>query len=321
MPTFSVVMPLYNNVGYVVDAVRSVLAQTFSDLELIVVDDGSTDGGIDILGSLDDPRLKLVHQSNAGVSVARNKGIVLATGTHITFLDADDLWSVQHLVHVAELIDSDQTAIAWATGYSEFGNSSGTPGIPFPAARSVSADSGIYDRQYFLMTWASAPFFWTGSIAIRASTLQAMQPCFPVSERTGEDQDLWFRLSELGSIRYSNITRTAFYRRGVANSLTSSAIFAPLPAMLRLRDRNLLPSSPVGKAVRHLVGLHMLHVAWANCMAGQRKAALGILWRSNPMICPTYWLRILIGLLLPSALLRSALTRIKSARTRRIDEF
>jgi glycosyltransferase involved in cell wall biosynthesis len=321
MRTFSVVMPLYNKVGYVIDAAKSVLAQDFTDFELIVVDDGSTDGGVESLVNLNDPRLKVVSQSNAGVSAARNKGITHANGTYIAFLDADDLWSAEHLVRIAALIDSDPAAVAWATGYSEFDRNCTTPENADQATQPSVMASGSYDHYQFLMAWARSPFFWTGSIAIRAATLQALQPCFPVDERMGEDQDLWFRLSEQGSIRYSNITRTAFYRRGVANSLTSSDILAPLPSMLRLRERNFLQCSPTASAARRLVEVHMLHIAWSNCVAGQRLAALRILWRSDPTIYPTYWLRILAGLLLPSALLRSALTRIKSGKVRKTDDL
>lgn len=321
MPNFSVVMTLYNKVSFVVDAVRSVLAQEFQDLELILVDDGSTDGGGESLVGLHDPRLRVFRQPNAGVSVARNRGIMHASGNYITFLDADDLWSAQHLVRLAELINQDPFAIAWATGYSEFDHTSGTLATTGRAAGSAAAASGVYDQHDFLMTWADTPFFWTGSIAIRASTLRALQPCFPVGERLGEDQDLWFRLTELGPIRYSNITRTAFYRRGVGNSLTAPDVLAPLPAMLRLLERNRMSSPRLRNAVRYLVGLHMLHVAWANCLAGQRVAALRFLWQADPRIRPTYWLRTLTGLMLPNRLVRATLTWIKPNGTRTLHEL
>ncbi len=313
-------MPLHNKAEFVRDAVGSVLAQDFGDLELIVIDDGSTDGGGESLVDLGDSRVKVIRQSNSGASVARNIGITHATGRYIAFLDADDLWSRHHLGCMLELIDSDHGAIAWATGYTEFDPSCATPSSA-DLKRLCDVPSGTYDQYHFLTAWARFPFFWTGSITIRASTLHAQQPCFPVGERIGEDQDLWFRLSELGSIRYLNITGTAFYRRGVGNSLTASEVLAPLPAMLRLSNRNILPNSPVGKAIRRLVNLHMLHVAWANCIAGRRTTALRILFRSNPTSWPMYWSRILAGIIVPNAIVRVIIIRIKFAKMRRIDEL
>ena len=90
--TVSVVIPTYNRAGTVVDAVRSVLAQRFEDLELIVVDDGSTDDTAARLAAIPDVRLRYVQGPHAGVSAARNLGVRHATGSLISFLDSDDLW-------------------------------------------------------------------------------------------------------------------------------------------------------------------------------------------------------------------------------------
>jgi glycosyltransferase involved in cell wall biosynthesis len=88
--TIGVVIPLYNGAKYIDRAVASVLRQTHSKFELIVVDDGSTDGGGDRVAAIDDPRVRLIRQPNQGVSVARNNGVTLSTSDWVAFLDCDD---------------------------------------------------------------------------------------------------------------------------------------------------------------------------------------------------------------------------------------
>src|SRR3954469_10276808 len=92
MPEVSVVIPAYNAAQTVGTAVDSVLAQTFADLELIVVDDGSRDDTAAVVRARDAPRGKLVRSSNQGVAAARNRGLALASGAFVAFLDADDAW-------------------------------------------------------------------------------------------------------------------------------------------------------------------------------------------------------------------------------------
>lgn len=93
----SVIIPVYNREKVVVDAVNSVLNQTYTDLELIVVDDGSTDNTKKVLSQISDKRLKYVYQENAGACVARNHGIELAKGSYIAFHDSDDIWHLDKL--------------------------------------------------------------------------------------------------------------------------------------------------------------------------------------------------------------------------------
>jgi glycosyltransferase involved in cell wall biosynthesis len=103
-PAVSVIMPVYNVEAYVGDAIRSVLVQTFSNIELIVVDDGGADGSMAICRSFDDPRIRIVIQRNRGLAGARNTGIAQARGRYIALLDSDDLWEPGKLaIHVTHL--------------------------------------------------------------------------------------------------------------------------------------------------------------------------------------------------------------------------
>lgn len=97
-PFFSIIIPLYNKEKYIQNTLNCVFKQVFSDFEVIVINDGSTDGSLAILNQFtNDSRLKIIHQENQGVSAARNKGMENAQADYICFLDADDTWKPNHL--------------------------------------------------------------------------------------------------------------------------------------------------------------------------------------------------------------------------------
>ena len=107
-PTFSVIMPVYNHAQWVAQAIESVLEQTVGDWELIVVDDGSTDGTPRVLQEFAarDRRITVLRQDNAGPSAARNVALARATGAWLTYLDSDDLWLPDALAHYRQYIES-----------------------------------------------------------------------------------------------------------------------------------------------------------------------------------------------------------------------
>jgi glycosyltransferase involved in cell wall biosynthesis len=106
-PTFSVVVAAYNAARTLPATIRSVLAQTRPDFELIVVDDGSTDGTADAVRHAQDERVLYVRQQNLGPAAARNAGIDKATGTLVSFLDGDDLWLPDYLETMSAALDAD----------------------------------------------------------------------------------------------------------------------------------------------------------------------------------------------------------------------
>ena len=110
-------MPLYNKAPYVGKAVESVVGQTYGEWELVVVDDGSTDGSGDTVKAFTDNRIHLMRQENAGVGMARNNGVAASHGEYLCFLDADDWWEPTFLEEMAGLIERHPDAGIYGTGY------------------------------------------------------------------------------------------------------------------------------------------------------------------------------------------------------------
>lgn len=122
----SVVMPIYNAAEYLSDAIDSVLRQTMKEIELICIDDGSTDGSFDVIKAkqAEDKRIRIVTENNAGPSVARNKGLVRARGEYVIFLDADDFFEPTLLERLYNLAVRKKLDIAVAT-YDLYNNANG----------------------------------------------------------------------------------------------------------------------------------------------------------------------------------------------------
>ena len=103
-PRVSVVVPVYNKGRYLRRAVDSVLAQSFTDFELILVDDGSTDDSLAVAREYTDPRVRVIRQANSGAGAARNRGIDEARATMVAFLDGDDEWVPAFLDQMMALV-------------------------------------------------------------------------------------------------------------------------------------------------------------------------------------------------------------------------
>ena len=116
----STIVPVYNKARYISRCIQSVLTQTFSEFELILVDDGTTDESIAIARSFSDPRIRIIQQPNQGPGSARNTGISRAKGHFCAFLDADDAWLPNYLQESLALLEDDSSVAAVVSGYFEF---------------------------------------------------------------------------------------------------------------------------------------------------------------------------------------------------------
>jgi hypothetical protein len=198
-PKFSVIMPLYNKAPWVRRAIDSVIAQRVEEWELIVIDDGSTDGGGDIVASMADPRIVLITQKNQGVSSARNAGILLARGDWVAFLDADDRWLPRCLIVFEGLMGKYPDAMWLAAGFAEQ-----EPGGQVWARGAIRvkerwSDSLIGDALTLLNAWP----FCVGSVAVRKWVFEEVG-LFDEMLRVGEDPDMWFRIAmKFPAVAYS----------------------------------------------------------------------------------------------------------------------
>jgi len=223
---FSVVIPLFNKRPHVGRAIQSVLAQTVGVHEIVVVDDGSSDGGFEYVRGLGDVRIKL-HQRNTpgpGGYAARNLGIEVASGDWIAFLDADDEWLPHHLEIVEQtmrMCDRPNDLVCVGTGFR----------ILFPSGRE---EFDIYSRyrkeggpefldfEQLLATWlvvGGAPV-WTSATVCRRDALIAAG-LFPADRCSrGGDKDMWLRIAALG-VTAINPVITATYFKDSINMVTS----------------------------------------------------------------------------------------------------
>jgi glycosyltransferase involved in cell wall biosynthesis len=142
MPLISVIIPAYNAQTTIQKTIESVLNQTFTDFELLVIDDGSQDATLEVVERISDQRLKVFSYPNAGVSATRNRGLAKATGELITFLDADDLWTPDKLEAQLDALKANpQAAVAYSwTDYIDECDR-----ILYPGAH-VTANGDVYTK-------------------------------------------------------------------------------------------------------------------------------------------------------------------------------
>jgi hypothetical protein len=240
---FSIVMPVWNKRAYLEATIASVLAQEWREFELIAVDDGSTDGSLEILRGFDDPRLRLVTQSNAGPGAARNVGIEAARHEWIAFLDADDLWLPCHLAELDRIRTLHPGSGLIGTSYFMVRDGRRrTPGAE-RAGRIGAID--------YLAAFAKCENnFVTSSAAIRRHVYRALGGFGPFAD--AQDSEYWARIALDWPVAVSN-RRTVAYRLGtggITDRITLQPRERPVrhvrdlsPAAAMLIDRDGAPAS------------------------------------------------------------------------------
>jgi glycosyltransferase involved in cell wall biosynthesis len=211
--TFSVVIPLYNKREHILRTLDSVLRQSNNDFEIIVVDDGSTDGGPNLVEREYEHTVNLVRQPNGGVSAARNRGVEVARGEIIAFLDADDTWEPHFLSEIASMAHAFPDAGAFGTNYQfVVGEDSYIdPKIRFPKK---TVKPRVLDDYFDIGARGDLPFMMS-SFCIKRDVFLFLGK-FQQGVAMGEDQDLFCRVALNSSIAYSPSV-LSFYHLDASN--------------------------------------------------------------------------------------------------------
>lgn len=204
-------MPMHNAAPFVALAVESVLAQRGCTLELIVVDDGSTDDGAAALAPYGD-RITLIRQDNQGVGAARNAGLRLARGEFIAFLDADDVWLPGKLAaQLAHLRRNPDLGMVYGAWHCWDGEAPAPQPAPAADAATVARESGRLYPHLLLDC-----FILTSTVLLRREVAEAVGTFDPALKR-GEDYDYWLRVAQ--RYRIDKLDRLlTLYRIHAANS-------------------------------------------------------------------------------------------------------
>lgn len=185
MPLISVISPVYNAEKTIRETIESVLNQTLTDFELIIVNDGSQDATLEVISSIQDLRIKVFSYANAGVSASRNRGIIQATGEYISFIDADDLWTPDKLeAQFNALKEHPEAAIAysWTDWIDESSQLIG-------AGVHQTASGNVYGKLLL------GDFIGSGSNPLIRKQALVEVGGFDQSLVHAEDWDLWLRLA------------------------------------------------------------------------------------------------------------------------------
>ena len=218
----SVVIPLYNKEKEIACTLRSVLAQTSQPLEIIVVDDGSTDGSAARVEEIGSPLIRLIQQENRGVSAARNRAMQEACGEYAALLDGDDTWEPGYLAEIERLIAAYPGCGAYATSFNVDDGHHLTPG-------DTPQTEGVVD----FFTEALSHY-----VLIPSSTTLRRKPAlslggFPEGMRLGEDQYLWTKLARTSPVCFSP-ARLVRYSKAASNR--SAAIYRPEQTRFSFED-------------------------------------------------------------------------------------
>jgi len=183
-PAITVLMPVYNGDKYLIEAVDSILNQTFSDFEFLIIDDGSTDQSIDLIKTYDDPRIRLImNKKNMGQSGTLNKGLSLARGEYIAIMDQDDISIPERIKKQLKFMENNSNVDVCGSWLQLFGKYNGINELPI-------------DSEKIKVNLLTNQNLAHPTVLIRKSTLVKYNFNYNPNYSIAQDYDLWIRMSE-----------------------------------------------------------------------------------------------------------------------------
>ena len=209
-PILSIVIPAYNVEAFIIQAVMSALSQGLQDLEVLVIDDGSTDRTAALVGKIQDPRLRLIRQENRGLSGARNTGIRNARGRFIGFLDGDDEWLPEKAESQVAIMEADPT-IGITFSHSRYIDENGaeTGRVLFSRIESPTIEEMIRRNR-----------IGNGSSPVVRAECFEQAGLFDESLRSCEDWEMWIRILRETKLRFQLVPEFLTYYRINTRSLS-----------------------------------------------------------------------------------------------------
>lgn len=221
MNMISVVIPLYNKERSIVSTIESVLAQTYKDWELIIVDDGSTDNSLEVVRSFIKSLapsfvMRVIHKENGGVSSARNRGIQEAKSEYVALLDADDLWDKEYLSEQVKMTRDFSDAAMWGINYAEMYKGK----LVRKLATGLADEYRGYVENYFQLQGRKSDLFCSSSVVIRKEVFDKIG-LFDERIKYAEDSDMWYRIIATHNVAFYN-RYMVFYQWDAENRSTVS---------------------------------------------------------------------------------------------------
>lgn len=266
MPKFSVIIPLYNKEKDIKKTLESLLSQTFSNFEAVVVNDGSTDGSEEVVKSFSDKRIKYFSKKNEGVAFTRNFAVTQASAPLVAFLDADDYWYPQHLENLDKLVTKFPNASWYATAYEKKHNDT----LSVPVQTSIMNNGNDWRgmvTDYFENSFIDA-LAWTSAVCMKKEFFENLNGFDTnITNGAGEDTDLWIRAALKSPLAFSTQITAQHNLQGsnrISHTPTKNRVF--------MNPDNYLEEEKSNPSLKKYLDLNRYSFALQHKMAGDKEA-------------------------------------------------
>ena len=294
-PTISVIMPVYNGEKYLREAIDSILAQTYSDFELIMIDDGSKDGSLRILREYEqrDPRVRVISRENRGVPITLNEAIDIARGKFIARMDQDDISHPERFEQQVALMEAEGADICGCHWL-----------VMNPEGKTIASNITPLTQESFVAYLSYTVPFAHGSVMMRKSFLTENSLEYD-RVKVAEDYDLWVRMFEANA-KFVNVDEFLFKYRDAPATLSKLKHVEIASDTQKLRRRFVRSNVAACKnAVQHLAlnfsglgmieQIYVLYLSWHVSLVSKQPICISIFAKARWQLKIYGLIRILRG--------------------------